>query len=160
MLFLLDANVLIDANRDYYPIDRVPEFWEWLLRLGSSGQVKIPLENFEEVAAGNDSVATWVKEHSMQIRLNEEFYIQHLQRVIELGYAGDLTDEEIEKIGRDPFLIAYALTDPTDRVVTSTEVSAPSRIRANRKVPDVCDTFGILHCNTFELIRRLDFRTR
>ena len=24
MLYLLDANVLIDANRDYYPLDRVP----------------------------------------------------------------------------------------------------------------------------------------
>ncbi len=31
MLYLLDANVLIDADRDYYPIDRVPEFWDWIL---------------------------------------------------------------------------------------------------------------------------------
>ena len=30
VLYLLDANVLIDANRDYYPIHRVPEFWDWL----------------------------------------------------------------------------------------------------------------------------------
>ena len=27
MLYLLDANVLIDASRYYYPIQRVPEFW-------------------------------------------------------------------------------------------------------------------------------------
>ena len=25
MLFLLDASVLIEANRDYYPIGRVPQ---------------------------------------------------------------------------------------------------------------------------------------
>ena len=30
MLFLLDASVLITANNTYYPIERVPEFWEWL----------------------------------------------------------------------------------------------------------------------------------
>ncbi|MCY4508918.1 MAG: DUF4411 family protein [Acidobacteria bacterium] len=31
MLYLLDANVLIDAHRDYYPLGRVPEFWDWLI---------------------------------------------------------------------------------------------------------------------------------
>ena len=30
MLYLLDANVLITANNLYYPIDSVPEYWEWL----------------------------------------------------------------------------------------------------------------------------------
>jgi len=37
MLYLLDANVLIDANRDYYPIARIPEFWEWLVYHGEEG---------------------------------------------------------------------------------------------------------------------------
>ena len=30
LLYLLDANVLITANRDYYSVKRVPEFWAWL----------------------------------------------------------------------------------------------------------------------------------
>ena len=30
LLYLLDANVLIDAHRDYYPLGRVPEFWDGL----------------------------------------------------------------------------------------------------------------------------------
>ena len=55
MLYLLDANALIDANRDYYPIDRVPEFWDWLVAKGERGQVKIPLEIYEEVTDGNDA---------------------------------------------------------------------------------------------------------
>ncbi|MBT3884724.1 MAG: DUF4411 family protein, partial [Rhodospirillaceae bacterium] len=29
-MHLLDANVFISAQRDYYPLDRVPEYWEWL----------------------------------------------------------------------------------------------------------------------------------
>ena len=49
MLYLLDANVLIDANRDYYPIARVPEFWDWLLEMGRLGRIRIPLEIYEEV---------------------------------------------------------------------------------------------------------------
>ena len=57
MLYLLDANVLIEANRDYYPIDRVPEFWDWLIAVGESVRVKVPLEIYEEVTDGNDAVA-------------------------------------------------------------------------------------------------------
>ena len=41
MLYLLDANVLIDANRDYYPLERVPEFWDWLLDRAARQHVKI-----------------------------------------------------------------------------------------------------------------------
>ena len=46
MLYLLDANVIITAHNTYYPIDRVPEFWEWLQHRGQSDQVKIPIEEF------------------------------------------------------------------------------------------------------------------
>ena len=50
MIYLVDANVLIDANRDYYPIERVPEFWEWLIEMGQLGHVKVPQEIYEEIA--------------------------------------------------------------------------------------------------------------
>lgn len=82
MLYLLDANVLIDANRDYYPL------------------------------------------------------------------------------GRDPFLIAYAIANPSKRRVVTTEVSKPKKQRGNRHIPDVCDELGVLHCNTFRFIDELDFTTR
>jgi len=59
VLYLLDANVLIDANRDYYPFERVPEFWEWLQYQGEIGTVKLPLEVFEELREGQDALAIW-----------------------------------------------------------------------------------------------------
>jgi hypothetical protein len=80
-------------------------------------------------------------------------------RVIDQGYAPDLTDDEVEKIGRDPFLIAYALVAPQERCVVSTEVSAPKKTRANRRIPDVCQTMGVRCTNTFGFLRALDFRT-
>ncbi len=54
MLYLLDANTLIDAKRDYYPIDRVPEFWDWLVFHGQQGNIKIPIEVYEEFADTKD----------------------------------------------------------------------------------------------------------
>jgi len=61
MLYLLDANVLIDANRDYYPLERVPEFWDWLEYQGTVGAVKIPVEVHEEVNEGQDALGSWAR---------------------------------------------------------------------------------------------------
>lgn len=62
-------------------------------------------------------------------------------------------------MGRDPFLIAYALVAPQSRRVISNERSRRSAIRANRKVPDVCADFGIVCYHTFRFIQERDFRT-
>ena len=158
MIYLLDANVPIEANRDYCPIERVPKFWDWLVGLGQEGQVKIPLEIYEEVTVGNDAVANWLRENAAAMLLYEAVASHMSARVIGDGYAPDLTDDEIETLGEYPFLIAYALADPTDRVVVTSEGSKPSRIRANRHVPDVCRGFSIRSINVYRLIRELDFR--
>lgn len=81
-----------------------------------------------------------------------------LNMVLAQGYAPDLNDSEIEEIGQDPFLIGYALTDVASFTVVTKEVSAPSKQRANRRVPDVCKTFGIRSINDFEFYRELDFK--
>ena len=109
VLYLLDANVLIDANRDYYPIDRVPEFWDWLIAMGKRGRVKVPLDVYEEITDGNDAVAIWLKDNRDALLLDEDVREELVMRATEEGYANDLSDSEIEKVGRDPFLIAYAL---------------------------------------------------
>ena len=122
------------------------------------GQVKIPREIYEEVTVGNDAVAKWLRENATAMLLEEAVSPQMSARVIEEGYAPDLTDDEIETVGKDPFLIAYALADPAERVVVSNEGSKPGRIRANRHVPDVCRDFDIRPINVYSLIRELDFR--
>jgi len=53
VLYLLDANVLITAHNTYYAINTVPEFWAWLAHKGQAGDLKIPLENYEEVKDGS-----------------------------------------------------------------------------------------------------------
>ncbi len=69
MLYLLDANVLIDANRDYYPLDRIPEFWEWLVYLGKDGRVTIPIEHYEENTGGKDALTQWAKKSDVKTAL-------------------------------------------------------------------------------------------
>lgn len=171
MLYLLDANVLIDANRDYYSIDRVLEFWDWLMDCGKKELVKIPIEIYEEISEGYSSedeksgkidlLAKWAKESSIRdaLLMNEDVNISLVRNVITRGYASDLTDSELVEIGRDPFLLAYALVSPKERCIVTTEHSKPSRQRANRHIPDVCKDLGLLSCDTYEFIRALNFRT-
>jgi hypothetical protein len=167
MLYLLDANVLITASNLYYPVDAVPEFWAWLAHNGAAGNVKMPLETFEEVKDGGNDVErdllfAWVQDNTNKasILLGEDVDVDLVRRVIEEGYAPDLTDDEIEQIGRDPFLIAYALASPAERCVVTTEVAAPRKLRQNRRIPDVCAGLGVTCCDTFTMLRALHFSTR
>jgi Domain of unknown function (DUF4411) len=64
-LYLLDANVLITANRDYYAMEMVPVFWQWLLHMAEQGFVKMPIETLEEVRDGGgkakkDALVSWL----------------------------------------------------------------------------------------------------
>lgn len=151
MLYLLDANTLIDAKRDYYAIDRVPEFWSWLVFQGQQGRIKIPIEVYEEFSdtkdkEGNkDALATWAEQLEVKDALlfNEEAEQDLVARITYGGYVANPTDDELVKIGRDPFLLSYVLKDPENRCVVTTEASKPSRKGANRHVPDVCGDFRI-----------------
>jgi len=167
MLYLLDANTLIDAKRDYYAIDRVPEFWSWLVHQGQQGTIKIPVEVYEEFAdtkdkdGNKDALATWAYQVEVKEALlfEEEAEQDLVARITYGGYLNNPTDDELEEIGRDPFLISYALKDHQNRSIVTTENSKPSRMGANRHIPDVCNSFGIRCINNFELIREINFST-
>lgn len=158
MLYLIDADVLIRAKNEYYEFDRVPEYWDWLAYQGEIGLMKLPVEIYEEIAIGKDELAEWAKSNKAEIILDEDVDVELLQRVIAEGYAPDLTDIQIESLGRDPFLIAYALASPKDRTIVTREVRT-NQIRQNRKIPTVCDDFGLISCDPFAFGRALDFKT-
>ena len=167
MLYLLDANTLIDAKRDYYPLDRVPEFWEWLVHHGEKGNLKVPVEVYEEFSdtkdrdGQKDELATWSEQAEVKNALlfNEEVEQDLVARITYGGYVANPTDDEIIKIGRDPFLMSYALKDLDNRSIVTTEISKPSKQGANRKIPDVCKSFNIRCINNFQMFRELDFST-
>ena len=158
-LYLLDANVLIRAHEDYYPLDRIPRFWTWLLQTAARGVVKTPLQIYDEVAHSSDMLGDWLRRSDVRdaLVLTEPIDPGRVRHVIDHGYAPDLNDIELENIGRDPFLIAAALAGG-DRVVVTREVSRPRSLRANRKIPDVCSGFGVTVINDFGLYRELRFR--
>lgn len=167
MIYLLDANTLIDAKRDYYPILRVPEYWDWIIYQGKQGKIKIPIEVYEEFSdtkdkdGEKDELATWAEQIDVRnsLLLEEEAKQDLVARITYGGYLANPTDEELEKIGRDPFLLSYALKDIDNRCIVTTETSKPSRVGANRHIPDVCKDFNIRCINNFQMIMELNFST-
>lgn len=167
MLYLLDANTLIDAKRDYYPISRIPEFWDWIIYQGKQGKLKIPIEVYEEFSdtqdkeGEKDSLAIWAEQKEVResLLLKEDAERDLVARITYGGYVANPTDDELKKIGRDPFLLSYALKDIQNRCIVTTETSKPSRLGANRHVPDVCRDFKILCINNFQMIREMNFST-
>ena len=160
MLYLIDENVLIDAKRDYYPFERVPEFWDWLLYMCSEFRIKVPLEIYERLVEDkDDDLAKWMKANSSELLLSEYVDETAIEYVKEEGYGSNLSEIDILKMGNDPFLIAYALSDVTHRTVVTTEQSKPTRKKGNRHIPDVCNDLDVRCINTFKLIQILDFRT-
>lgn len=164
MLYLVDANAIIHAKDQYFAIDQVPEYWAWLIHQGEAGRIKIPREIFEEISPGRDKedpFFLWRKDKrtTSALVLDEDVDPARVQHVLVKGYAPDLDDNETEQIGADPFLVAYALADAAGRTVVTTEVSKPSRVRANRHLPDVCRDLGVTAINTFQMNRALNWRT-
>ena len=163
-LYLLDANTLIDAKNYYYPIDRVPEFWDWLIYHGRSGNIKIPIEIYRELygqKGKKDELVTWAKRAEVKktLLLKESAEPDLVSRITYGGYLPNPTDDEIKRMGNDPFLLSYALRDPENRCVVTTEVSKKSKKGAGAKIPDVCEKFDIRCIDSFQLIRELDFKT-
>ena len=160
MLYLIDANVLIRAHEDYYPLDRVPQFWQWLEQQALADRIKIPFEIHTEIAVSTGPLRDWVCARGIKtaLILNEEVDAETVNRVLTKGYGENLTDSDLEKIGQDAFLIAYALAT-ADRVVVTKETPRPGAQRANRKIPDVCDTLQVRWMRDFDLYRTLQFTT-
>ena len=159
-MHLLDADTLITGDRKAYPLRRFPVFWEWLRYQSEIGIVKIPIEQYEEVVAGRGELVDWLSDDEVKeaLVLDEEADQALVSDTIDQGY-GALDEHGLEIVGRDPFLIAYGRVALGERTVVTFEVSKPSKIGKNRKVPDVCNTFGVPHCSLFEMIDVLDFTT-
>ncbi len=164
VLYLLDANIIIDSKDRYYQFDRVPEFWTWLAYQGKQNNIKIPCEIYEELQHKDKTkkydLTNWIASHEVKQALlfkqeAEPTYVQEVTNT----YACDLTDSEIETIGNDALLISYALNHKEAVTIVTSEGTKPSLKRANRRIPDICKQLKISCCNCVNLIEALDFKT-
>lgn len=173
MLYLLDANVLIEANDEYYPVDRIPQFWDWIIANAKQNRIKMPYEMLAEVKAGppnkdieldEDELVRWLRrdEHEQSLLYRATADAGLVNKVFAAGYElPNPSTDELRKIRKDPLLIAYALAISDVCIVTlesKQENKTDTMKRHKRSIPFVCRKLGIRSIDTFDLIRELDFR--
>lgn len=61
-MYLLDANVFMQAKNLHYGFDFCPAFWDWLITQNATGRVFSIEKVGDEILAGDDDLSLWAKE--------------------------------------------------------------------------------------------------
>lgn len=152
-MYLLDANVFIQANQAHYGLDFMPGFWEWLdnghdARLLQS--IK-PIGN--ELAAGNDALTDWAAERPELFVSMDAGCAPSLAALASwANTSGRFNQGAIAQFlaSADYELVAYAHAH--DMTVVTMERSEPNR-RSRVKIPDACIAHGVSWTTPFQMLR-------
>lgn len=141
MIYILDTNFFIDANRLHLPIGHNPAFWNWIVDLADNGTISIPKTVYDELLKGNDDLSRWVNEHKEPL-VDDAAAFKTIRNVMQDGY-GAIDEVTIERLKADPWVIAHALA-VNGRVVTGEKVGNQTAPH-NKKIPSVCQTLHVPH---------------
>ncbi|OHU01577.1 DUF4411 family protein [Mycobacterium syngnathidarum] len=153
-MYLVDANILIDAKNRYYAFDIAPGFWEWLVGAHAGGHVCSIEAIRNEIVAGDDELADWAKANSAFFRPMDQAATAHFPALSNWANSQSFTPAALAGFtgsAADYLLVAYARAH--DHVVVTHEQSNPTR-RNRVMIPDACAALGVTAVSPFEMMRR------
>jgi len=168
-VFVLDANVFIEAKNHYYAFDLAPKFWESLVRLAEEGRVESIDRIKQELLRGKgkpkegeppEELAAWAEEDFAKafVSTDEDDVIKCYGDIMN-WVSGQTQFFDAAKAhfagGADAWLVAYARAK--DRVVVTHEKAKPEA-RASVPIPNVCKAFDVPFVDTFQMLRTLGVR--
>lgn len=150
-MYLLDANVFIEAKQRYYSFDLCPGFWEWLDRAHTEGRVASVRRIKDELAGVGDELSEWAAERPGFFLEADADVATSLTRIATwLSTANYTAAAEAEFLGSaDYYLIAHA--HARGHTVVTHERPDPAR-RNRAKIPDVCDVFEVPWTSPFPVL--------
>lgn len=157
-MYLLDANVFIEAKNFYYRFETFPTFWEWLDTEQESGNLASIHPIYEELAKGNDELSRWTKarkDSSWFLAVDDEQTQQYFAEFAGWVMAEPFKEAAKEEFlsGGDPWLIAKART--IEATVITHESLFDPKIKKKVKIPNVCEAFSVTYLDTFDLLNKL-----
>ncbi len=152
-MYLLDSDVFINAKNRHYAFDIVPAFWDWLEQAHRDGRVFTVERCAQEVLAGGDELADWIKEQLPSFALKPSADDQEALQAVSAwaasaGYRQGAVAEFLA--AGDYFLVAQALS--RGYVVVTHEEPAPLAQRSI-KIPDACNAVGVRWISPFQMLR-------
>jgi predicted nucleic acid-binding protein len=159
-IYVLDANVFIEAARRYYAFDLAPPFWESLVQHAANGRIYSIDRVKQELERGKDELATWATSqfNDAFASTDEETVTSSYTEVIGWVYAqGQFSDAAKVDFadGADGWIVAYARSK--GYVIVTHEVLNPN-IKIKVPIPNVCESLGVSYVDTFAMLRELGVR--
>jgi len=160
IVYLLDANVFIEAKNFYYRFEIAPRFWEWLDEQQADGQLASVDPIGRELRRGNDELAEWVKERmgpAWFLPVDDEETQKAFVEIVNWVPSQSFKQPAIDKFldCGDPWLIAKARV--LNATVVTLEVYEPNT-KKKVKIPNVCRAFDIPFVDTFDMLSRMGAR--
>jgi hypothetical protein len=150
--YLLDANVFIQAKNLHYGFDFCPAFWEWLDVANADGRVHSIEKVRDELLAGSDDLADWVK-----ARGDEFFYKPDAAIVPSLnavstwaqsaGYHPAAVNTFLQVA--DYYLVAHAHAHSLVVVTHEVQKNALKKVQ----IPRPCIELGVKCMTPYEMLR-------
>jgi len=160
-VYIVDSNFFIQAHRDTYPLDIAHSYWNKVKKLAHEGKIISIDKVKDELYDKNDELEAWCKANlpddffkDTSVIMNE--YEQVVTWAISRNthYLQKALDEFLDADEADAFIVAYALVDPSERIIVTQEVSDPQR-KNKIKIPQPCQTLHIRYIRAMELFREL-----
>ena len=156
-VYVLDANMFIEAAQRYYAFDLAPGFWQALLDHARDGRIQSIDRVKDEIEQGDDELKDWVKSDSHQWFASTdqadviEAYRAIMGWILSSSQFLEAAKAEFAR-GADGWLVAYAMAKGYV-VVTHEQYSRD--VKSRIPIPNVCQEFGVTYVNTFVMLRDL-----
>lgn len=153
MVYLLDANVFMQAKNLHYGFDFCPAFWDWLIDRNAAGRVFSIEKVGDEINAGDDELSEWAEQRGPGFFLPPDASVAAQFSNVSAW----ATSQQFEPAAfntflqvADYYLVAHALAQ--GMAVVTHEIAANTRKRM--KIPNACIGPGVRCFTPYEMLRR------
>lgn len=153
-MYLVDANVLIEAKNRYYAFDIAPGFWNWLDHAHAYSLARSIDAVKQELLAGADELADWAKAHPGFFRPLDQATTAQFRDLSTWANSGQYTPPAINAFASnaaDYLLVAHARAH--GHTLVTHERSQPNA-KKRVLIPDACLAMGVEFADTFTMLRR------
>jgi len=157
-VYLLDANVFIEAAKGYYAFDIAPHFWQALVTEAANGRVRSIDRIEKEIDDGEDDrLKQWAKDsfHQWFDSTDAEDVIEAYRTImVWASRHNQFTNAAKAEFAGEPdaWVVAYAIARGC--IVVTHEKFNPD-VKRRIPIPNVCQAFNVQCIDTFQLLRIL-----
>jgi len=159
-MYVLDANIFMEAHRRYYGFDICPGFWDCLIHHHQALQL-VSIDKVRDEILTGDALGEWVKNSAPRTLFDatdDPAVTANFGEMMRWVQAQEQFKDEAKAefaAVADGWLPAYAKANG-GIVVTHEEYAAEAKARV--PLPNVCRQFGVENIDTFAMLRKLEAR--